>query len=122
MQNIFLTYLHAFHEIFYVGIMDETPSLEKNRYSLPSSFGDMATCRIILDCTEFRIETPRKDLEAATSSYSTYKHNKTAKFLSGVAPNGSITFVSQAFPGSTSDRMVTDQSGVISHLKVQLWN
>ena len=121
-QNIFLTYLHAFHEIFYIGIMDEIPSLEKNRCSLPSSFGDMANCRIILDCTEFRIETPRKDLEAATSSYSNYKHNKTAKFLIGVAPNGSITFVCQAFPGSTSDRMVTDQSGVISHLKAQSWN
>ena len=117
-QNIFLTYLHVFHEIFFVGLMDEIPSLEKNRCSMPSSFGDMANCRIILDCTEFRIETPRKDLEAATSSYSNYKHSKTAKFLIGVAPNGSITFVSQAFPGSASDKVITDQSGVISHLKV----
>ncbi len=98
--------------------MNEIPSLEKNRSSLPSSFGDIANCRIILDCTEFKIEAPRKDLEAAISSYSIYKHNKTAKFLIGVAPNGAITFVSKGFPGSASDKVITDQSGVISHLKV----
>ena len=40
------------------------------------------------------------------------------KYLVGVAPNGVITFVSQGFPGSTSDKMVTAQSGIISHLMV----
>jgi hypothetical protein len=38
-QNIFLTYLHAFHEIFFVGCMNQIPSLEKNKASLPESFG-----------------------------------------------------------------------------------
>ena len=117
-QNIFLTYLHAFHEICFIGCMDVVPSLEKNKCSLPSSFEDIDNCKIILDCTEFKIETPRKDLEAATANYSNYKHNKTAKFLIGVAPNGAVTFVSQAFPGSTSDKIITDQSRIITHLKV----
>ena len=33
-QNIFLTYLHARHEIFFVGCMCKIPSLEKNKASL----------------------------------------------------------------------------------------
>ena len=116
-QNITMTYLYAMHEIFYDGMMATLPSQEKNQCSLPDSFGDIANCRVILDCTEFRIATPRGDLQAAAAAYSNYKHNLTAKFLIGVAPNGSITFVSEAFPGSSSDKVVTDQSGIISHLK-----
>lgn len=117
-QNIFLTYLHAFHEIFVVGCMSKLPSLEKNQSCLPESFANIANCRVIIDCTEFRIEAPRKDLEAAAQAFSNYKHYLSAKYLIGVAPNGAITFVSQGFPGSTSDKVVTDQSGIISHLKV----
>ena len=119
-HNIFLTYLHALNEILYKGMMNKIPSLTKNQGSLPDTFGDFSNCRLIIDCTEFRITTPRQDLNAATASYSNYKHNLTSKFLIGVAPNGSITFVSAGFPGSTSDKVVTEQSGVLSHLKVGL--
>ena len=118
-QNIFLTYLHAFHQIFFIGCMKNIPFLEKNCGSMPNTFGGISNCRIILDCTEFFIETPRQDLHAASASYSNYKHRLTAKYLIGVAPNGAITFVSNGFPGSTSDKMVTDHSKVITQLKVQ---
>ena len=66
-QNIFVTYLHAFHGVFFVGCMDKVPSLEKNKASLPQSFGDIANCRVIIDCTELRIESPRKDHEATAA-------------------------------------------------------
>ena len=118
-QNIFLTYLHAFHEIFFVGCMNKIPSLEKNKASLPESFGDIANCRVIIDCTEFRIESPRKDLNAAAQTFSNYKHYLSSKFLIGVAPNGTITFVSQGFPGSASDKIITEESKIISHLEVR---
>ena len=118
-QNIFLTYLHAFHEIFFVGCMNKIPSLEKNKASLPESFGDIANCRVIIDCTEFRIESPRKDQNAAALTFSNYKHYLSSKFLIGVAPNGTITFVSKGFPGSTSDKIITDESKIISLLKMR---
>lgn len=117
-HNIFLTYLHCLHTILYKGMMKQIPSLSKNRGSMPESFGDFSNCRIIIDCTEFRICAPRKDLNAAALSYSNYKHNLTGKFLVGVAPNGSIIFVSDGFPGSTSDKEVTKASGILSHMKV----
>jgi len=120
-HNIFLMYLHALNDILYQGMMNEIPSLTKSQSSLPDTFGDLTNCRLIIDCTEFRITTPRQDLNAATASYSNYKHNLTSKFLIGVAPNGTITFVSSGFPGSTSDKVMTEECGVLSHLKVSLF-
>lgn len=117
-QNIFMTYLHVIHEVLFKGMMKDIPSIEKNQSCLPESFGDFANCRIILDCTEFNIEKPRTDLNAAGLTYSNYKHNLTAKFLIGVAPNGAITFVSDGYPGSVSDKMITADSGVMKHMKV----
>ncbi|XP_065068263.1 uncharacterized protein LOC135693661 [Rhopilema esculentum] len=115
--NIFLTYLHLMHETLFKGAMRTIPSLTKNKSSMPESFGDFSNCRIIIDCTEFRLSTPRRDLDAANLSYSNYKHNLTGKFLIGVAPNGAITFVSEGYPGSTSDKVVTQESKVLGHSK-----
>ena len=119
-QNIFLSYLHVFHAIFFTGCMDKMPSIEKNKSAMPESFADIPNCRSMIDCTEFYMHTPRKDLEAAAVSYSNYKHRLTAKYLIAVAPIGTITFVSDGYPGSTSDKVVTDQSQVISNLQVGL--
>ena len=38
------------------------------------------------------------------------------QYLIGVAPNGAITFVSDGYTGSSSDKMVTDDSGILNHL------
>ena len=56
-------------------------------------------------------------MEAAAVSYSNYRHRLTSKYLIAVAPNGTITFVSDGHPGSTSDKVVTDQCQVISSLE-----
>ena len=83
-QNIVMTYLHALHEIFYDGMMATLPSQAKNQCSLPDSFGDIANCRVIIDCTVFRIATPRSDLQAAAASYSNYKLTSLLSFLLGL--------------------------------------
>ena len=38
------------------------------------------------------------------------------KALIGVAPNGCITYVSQLYPGSTSDKEIVKHSGILQHL------
>ena len=98
--------------------MNAIPSLSKNRGSMPESFANFTNCKLIIDFKEFEITTPRGDMNAAAGSYSNYKHNLTGKCLIGVAPNGSITFVSEGFPGNTSGKMVTDQCGVLNQLQV----
>lgn len=37
--------------------------------------------------------------------------------LIGIAPNAAITFVSEMFPGSSSDKMITRESGILSHMQ-----
>lgn len=115
--NIYMTYLHLLHEVLFKAILNKIPSVEKNKSCLPDSFGDFSNCRIIIDCTEFNIEKPRTKLNTASLLFSNYKHNLTAKYLIGVAPNGSITYISDGYMGSISDKMVTDDSGVLNHLK-----
>ena len=77
-QNIIMTYLHSLHEI---------PLQQRNKCTMPESFGDFTNCRVIIDCTEFTIAAPRKDLSAASATYSNYKHYLSVKYLIGVAPN-----------------------------------
>jgi len=38
------------------------------------------------------------------------------KVLVGIAPNGVVTFVSDQFPGSTSDKVITLKSGLLEQL------
>lgn len=48
--------------------------------------------------------------------YSNYKHHDTLKFLIGITPCGSVCFISDAFAGSTSDKEVVIQSGLLNKL------
>lgn len=118
-QNVFLTYLHACHEIFFVGCMCKIPSLEKNKASLPGSFGDIANCRVILTGHNSKLKHHGKIWKQqgspSVSTNITFLH---LKYLIGVVPNGAVTFISEGFPGRASDKMITDQSKIISHLKV----
>jgi hypothetical protein len=50
-------------------------------------------------------------------TYSSYKHNNTWKALIGVAPNGVVTFVSNLYPGSTSDKKIVEDSEILKLLE-----
>lgn len=116
-RNIFFTFVNVLYEVLYLGIMHgNLPSTAKTKTSMPSSFADFPNCRIIIDCTEINIDSPRSDLDALSATYSNYKSSHTAKFLVGVAPNGTIIFVSEAYSGNTSDKFITVDSGLLNQL------
>ena len=69
-------------------------------------------CRVIIDCTEIRTETPCS-LQLKSLLYSEYKSHMTWKSLIGISPSGIVTFVSDLYPGSISDKQITKKSGLM---------
>lgn len=80
--------------------------------SKPKRFNCMPKLRSIVDASEIFIETP-KDPKLQCSTYSSYKHHNTAKFLIACAPNSCITFVSPMYGGRASDKEITLVSGFL---------
>ena len=115
-DNIFHTWLFVLHEVLVVG-MDTIPSVRKNKTCLPGSFTEFSNCRIILDCSEFQVANARDNMETQKQTYSNYKSRNTFKALIGVAPNGVITFVSNLYPGSKSDKEIVRDSCILEELQ-----
>uniref|UniRef100_A0A671TH52 THAP-type domain-containing protein n=1 Tax=Sparus aurata TaxID=8175 RepID=A0A671TH52_SPAAU len=115
--NIFTTISSALYDILYVGMMENNiPSRVKNQTSLPVCFQPFPDCQIVLDCTEVAVSNTER-LDTQSHLYSHYKGRTTLKALNGVAPNGVITFASDLYGGSTSDKAITADCGVLQQLQ-----
>lgn len=79
-----------------------SPSGFKSRYP---------TTRVIVDGTECPVKKPKLP-KAQQSTYSTYKNRNTIKVLVGISPGGLVSFVSDAYGGSTSDRQIVERSSL----------
>ena len=77
------------------------------------AFGNKVT--VIIDCFEVFIEKPT-NLLARAQTFSSYKHHNTIKILIGITPQGSISFVSEAWGGRTSDKFLTENCGFLDKL------
>ncbi|CAB4044606.1 THAP domain-containing 6, partial [Paramuricea clavata] len=84
-------------------VQDIMPDVFKEKY--PNT-------RVIIDCTEIRCEMPGS-LLLNGELFSSYKNHTTLKGLIGIAPSGAITFISQLYTGSISDREIVIRSGFL---------
>lgn len=115
--NIVLTHISALHELLHDGIMkDYIPSQLKCMGSMPASFDDFVGARVAIDATEISQDIP-SDLNAQSMSYSSYKSRHTMKAVTCVSPNAAIVYVSDLYPGSTSDVAIVQDCGILHHFK-----
>ena len=109
------TFIHVLHSILFTDLMTSIPSRDKNKLSAPSSFSQFGSCRVVIDCTDIEIATLGL-MSQQNATYSNYRGMHSFKVIVGVAPNGVITYVSNLYPGSISDKAIVQQSGLLNHL------
>ena len=93
------------------------PSREVLKQNMPQVFKQLyPNCRVIIDCSEIFIETPTC-FSARSKTYSNYKKQNTVKFLIGVTPCGTISYLSECWGGRISDKNLTQESTFLSLLE-----
>lgn len=84
---------------------------------MPEEFKNLyPNTRVVIDCTEIRIQRP-SSLVFNSQSFSNYKGANTFKCLLGVAPHGAITFISSLYTGCMSDVEITRLCGLLDLLE-----
>ncbi|CAC5424265.1 unnamed protein product [Mytilus coruscus] len=93
------------------------PEREELRKTMPMQFRKYfgTKCVVIIDCFEVFIDRP-SNLKARAETWSSYKHHNTVKFLIGITPQGTVSYISKAWGGRASDKKITENSGFLSKL------
>lgn len=71
---------------------------------------------VVIDCFEVFIERPTSHV-ARSLTWSQYKHHNTVKYLIGIAPQGTVTFISRGWCGRSSDKLIAESSGILENLQ-----
>lgn len=96
-----------------LSVINIWPSREVIDKSMPEDFkAKYKSTRVITDCTEVRCQLP-SSLQLNGELFSSYKNHTTLKGLVGISPSGAVTFVSQLYTGSISDRETVYHSGFL---------
>lgn len=72
-------------------------------------------CVVIIDCFEIFVDRPT-DLLARAQTYSQYKHHNTVKYLIGITPQGTVSYISDGWGGRTSDKYLTEHCSLLNNL------
>ncbi|XP_014885651.1 uncharacterized protein LOC106946064 isoform X2 [Poecilia latipinna] len=82
---------------------------------LPEEFKDFPDTQVILDCTELKCQIPSSPLPQMDMNPS-HRSLCTMRALVGIAPHGAVTFVSDLYRGSFSNRELFKCSGIAENL------
>ena len=110
-SRIFITWINFMY--LRLGQINIWPTREVVNETMPEDFKHKySSTRVIIDCTEVRCQMP-SSLHLNGELFSNYKHHTTLKGLIGISPGGAITFISQLYTGSISDREIVVRSGLL---------
>ena len=114
-SRIILTWVNFLYTM--LGQVPIWPTTAQIKNSMPECFKTIyPKTRVILDCTEIKVQRPSS--KVLNSEFcSAYKSHTTLKCLVGIAPHGSVTFVSSLYQGSISHKEITRHSGILSLLE-----
>lgn len=110
-SNIVVSWIYCMHAVLFLQLMSSIPIRQKNKTCLPTCYSTF-NCRIDFDCSEVTTDVPKKSLAIQKET------GGTLKGLVGVAPNGCITFVSDLYPGSTSDKEIVQSCNILSEMEM----
>ncbi|XP_070546136.1 uncharacterized protein [Ptychodera flava] len=111
--RIFITWINLLYKE--LTAINPFPSQETVRKHMPESFSNFKDCRVVIDCTEIFTEKA-SSLDAQKQTWSNYKHRNTLKFLVGIVPGGGISYISNAWGGRASDKIITRECGLLKEL------
>ncbi|GFV25628.1 uncharacterized protein TNCV_1459431 [Trichonephila clavipes] len=98
-------------------LQDVFPSKDQViRYMPPPFRMYCKNVRIIVDCTEIEVQKPSSPMEQQMT-FSRYKNANTFKGMIGITPNGAISFISELFTDSISDKEVFIRSKLMDRLE-----
>ena len=114
-SNIVSTWINFMY--FQFKEIDIWPSREVTDCHMPVGFKKLfPSTRVIIDGTEVPVQKPG-DVNDQSATFSTYKNQNTLKTIIGVNPRGVVTFISDSYGGSASDRQVTERSELMDNSK-----
>ena len=73
------------------------------------------SCVVIIDCFEVFLERPT-NLLAIAQTFSSYKHHNTEKYLIGITPPGTVSYISHGWCGRVSDKRLAENCSMLDNL------
>ena len=111
-SNTFTTWINFMY--FQWRELDIWPEKDTVAFFAPSDFSkSFPSTRVIVDGTEIPIRKP-KNPDAQQKTWSTYKNQNTLKVLVGCTPGGLVNYLSDAYGGSASDRLLCERSPLMT--------
>ena len=93
------------------------PDTETLRNNMPEAFQKhFERVKCTIDCFEIFTEQP-ESFGTRAATHSNYKKHNTVKVFIAIAPTGAVTFISKAWTGRVSDKVITQTCGFLDTLE-----